>query len=893
MDRLDEALRGGLVLVSAPAGFGKTTAISQWAGDCVRRHPEIRAAWLSLDEGDDDLARFLTYLVVALRTVAPDVGDGVLAMLRSPQPPSSDVLLGTLLNEITALRHDVVLVLDDFHVLDSEPVDQALVFLIEHLPPRLHLVIASREDPPLPLARWRARGLLAELRAADLRFTASEAAEFLGAVMRLDLRREDVGALQDRTEGWIAGLQLAALSVQGRSDAADFVRNFTGSDRFVIDYLVEEVLHLQPDRERRFLLQTAILDRLSGDLCDAVTLQQHGKETLEYLEHANLFVVPLDDRRQWYRYHHLFADVLQARLLAELPDQVPALHRRASDWLEEHGLRSDAIRHALRAEDVERAADLVELAGPVVEESSQAATWFGYARSLPDELIRARPSLSVWYAYALLGRGDIEAAETYLADAERRLGTPPLQDERSARQVVEEERLRSLLATIAVARGYHAQTLGDVPGTVRFAHRVLELLPEGEHLRRDQATALLGMTYWASGDLEAADRIFSDYSRRLLAAGNIPDAISTACVLADVRPVLGRLRGAVDTLTLLLQATLKRGEPPPPDTADLYRGLAELDLARSDLAAAAEHLAQSRQFGDRGELPVWRYRWHVARARLASAEGDPGRALGLLDEAERLFIRTPMPDLWPIGALRARIWVGQGRLGDARAWARERRLSVDDDLDYLHEFEHVTLAKVLLAGHDRDGVAGDTRAAMRLLERLLRAAEDGGRVGSMIEILVTQALAHHPHGRITEAGEALERAVSLAEPEGYVGVFVEGGRPMARLLQDVASRSTAPDRARRLLTAFPPATPADRNPSGAGLPGREPLSEREVEVLRYIADGLTNQEIAARLYLSLHTVKAHARAIYDKLDAHGRTRAVARARELGILNSPPDSPQER
>jgi LuxR family maltose regulon positive regulatory protein len=885
IDRLDEGSQGRLTLVCAPAGCGKTTTISAWiagrAGD-----PPDRTAWLSLDEGDDDLARFLTYLVAALRTVAPDLGDGVLGMLRAPRPPSTESMLTDLINEIAALGHGLVVVLDDYHVIDSEPVDRAVEFLIDHLPPQLHLVVAGRDEPRLPLARWRARGVLTELRAADLRFTNAETADFLTTVMGLDLCRADIAALEARTEGWIAGLQLAALSLQGRPEVGDVVRTFTGSNRFVFDYLVEEVLRGRPDRERRFLLRTAVLDRLNGDLCDAVTQQRDGDQMLEHLERANLFVVALDDRRRWYRYHHLFADVLRARLLVELPDQVPALHRRASDWLEENGFRLDAIRHALRAGDVERAADLIELAGPVVEESSQAALWIDLARALPDELVRTRPVLSVWYAYALLGRGDLETAETRLTDAERRLAAPDAADLPPASRVVDDDQLRSLRATIAVARAYRAQSVGDVPGTVEQARRALELAPEGDQLRRDQATALMGMTYWAGGDLEAADHIFTAYSRRLLAAGNLQDAISTACVLADLRPVLGRLRAAADTLEGLLQAVLGRGEPPPADTADLYRGLGELDLVRGDLAAAATHLTLSRDLGEHAELPVWRYRWRLAQARLRQAEGDREGALGLLDEGERLFIRTPMPDVRPIGALRARIWTAQGRLNTALAWARDRNLTVDDDLDYLHEFEHLTLASVLIARNEHEGDATAGHDAAGLLERLLQAAQQGGRLGSVIEVLALQALAHQAMGHPSSAVASLERALSLAEPEGYVGVFAAEGPPMTRLLTDAAARTTAPDRARRLLTAFPSAGPQDARSSGTVYAGPEALSRREVEVLRHIAAGLTNQQIAAELYLSLYTVKAHARTIYDKLGAHSRTRAVARARELGILPGP-------
>ncbi len=869
MERLDEGMRSRLILVSAPAGFGKTTAVSEWTTGCSRLESGVRAAWLSLDEADSDPARFLAYLVAALQTVAADVGQAVLGMLESPEPPRVESMLTALLNEIATLPHHVVLVLDDYHLVDSGPVDEALAFLLEHLPPQLHLVVATREDPRLPLARWRARGQLTELRAADLRFTPSEAAEFLNRVMGLDLSAEDIAALETRTEGWIAGLQLAALSIQGRPDAAGFIQAFTGSNRFVLDYLVEEVLQRQPDDARSFLLQTSILDTLCGALCDAVTGHMHGAAALERLERDNLFVVPLDDERRWYRYHHLFADVLQAHLLEQQLDQVPALHRRASEWYEANGARSDAIRHALAARDFDWAADLIERAGPSVVTASQTALWLDWAKSLPDELIRARPVLSVWHAYALLGSGDLEAAEARLTDAERWL--EPGRSE--ATIPADEAELRSLLATIAVARAYRAHSLGDVPGTVKHAQRVLELLPEGDNPRRLQGIALIAMTHWASGDLEAADRQFVDYSQRLLAAGNTADAISAMTVLPDIRPAMGRLRGAIDALTRLL-LVVDQGEPLLPEAADLYRGLGELVLEQGDLATAAAHLLRSKELGEQGEMPIWRWRWRVAQARLLEAAGDMEGALGLLDEAERLFVRTPLPDARPLAAMKARIWAAQGRVPEALEWARERGLSVDDDLSYLHEFEHVTLARVFIAQGEQEGAASAVHDALALLGRLLTAAEQGGRTGSAIEILALQALAHQAHGDTPLALKSLERALALAEPEGYVQAFVNQGPPMAHLLEEAASRGLAPDSARRLLAAFL-STGSDR--------AQTLLSDRETEVLQLIAAGLTNREIAERLYLSLYTVKAHARSIYDKLDAHSRTQAVARARELGIL----------
>jgi LuxR family maltose regulon positive regulatory protein len=874
--RLDERLHHKLTLISAPAGFGKTTLVSEWVAGCERP-----VAWLSLDEGDNDLTRFLTYLVAALQTVMADKGERLLAMLRSPQPPSIETMLTALLNEIAATPVKFILVLDDYHVLDAQPIDHALTFLLEHLPTQMHLVITTREDPQLPLARLRARGQLSELRATDLRFTPSEAAEFLNRVMALNLSADDIAALETRTEGWIAGLQMAALSMQGRSDTASFIRAFTGSHHFVLDYLVEEVLQRQPEGVRGFLLQTAVLDKLNGSLCDAVTGREDGRGVLETLERGNLFVIPLDDRRQWYRYHHLFADVLQARLMEEWPGQVSALHRRASEWYERNGLPSEAIRHALAAEDFERAAALIELAGHMVEESSLTARWLGWVRALPDKLVHIRPVLSVRYAYALLGKGELEAAEARLTDAEQCLERMNEQSGNPAADivVVDEAQFRSLPATIAVARAYYAQTLGDVPGTVTYAQRVLDLLPEGEQLRRGQATALLGMAYWASGDLEAANRTFVHYTMNLRAIGNIPDAISTVCVVAEIGMALGRLREAVSTLEQFLQFVMEQGEPMPPDTADLHRGLSELYLEQGKLDAAAQHLLNSKKLGEQAELPVWRYRWCIAQAQLNETRGDLDGALDLLDEAERLYIRTPLPDLHPLSAMKARIWVTQGRLAEAVGWAREQALSVDDDLSYLHEFEHITLARVLIARYrvDRENVCIDE--AIRLLDRLLEAAEEVGRIGSVIEILVMQALAHQAHDNPSLALTLLGGALSLAEPEGYVRIFVDEGQPMAALLQEVAQHGTIPNYASRLRAVFEKA--GARTPITQLL--SEPLSERELEVLRLLGTEMSGPEIARTLVVSLSTLRTHTQNIYGKLGVNHRRAAVRRAEELHLL----------
>ncbi len=677
IERLNEGLSLGrkLTLVSAPAGFGKTTLISEWVAICKQQR-ELAAAWLSLDEGDSDPARFLVYLVAALQTISKEVGKGVLEAIQPSQPLNTinEFVLATLLNEIATIPHHFLLILDDYHLIDSEPIDAALTFLIDHLPPQMHLVITTREDPHLSLARLRARGQLTELRAADLRFTPTEADVFLNQMMNLHLSSENVAALETCSEGWITSLQLAALalqslaqqgslSLQSRDDIAGFIQAFTGSHRFVLDYLVEEVLQHQSEQIRSFLLQTAILDRLSASLCNAVTEREDSKEMLDFLEHSNLFLIPLDDQRKWYRYHRLFADVLQTYLMEEQLDRVAALHGRASSWFEQNGLRSDAIRYALAAKDFERAADLIELAWPAAEERSiLPAAWLSWVKALPEELVHARPVLNVCYAYALLGLGELEAAEARMQNAERWLdpassikAQPETQS--TAMVVVDQEQWKSLPATIAIGHAYIAQSRGNTQDTVWYASRVLELIPEGDSYRQNQAAMMLGMTYWASGDLKAADQVFANYTLKLRAVGNIPDAISTTVVLGEIRLVLGRLHDAIRTIEQLLQYLVDQGELVSPHAADLHRELGELYLEQDQREAAAQQFRSSKELGEKTELPVWRYRWYIAQARLSVTQGDHDKALSLLDEAERLYIRTPLPDSSPISALKARIWL--------------------------------------------------------------------------------------------------------------------------------------------------------------------------------------------------------------------------------------------
>lgn len=866
--RLDRLLGDGhtrLTLVSAPAGFGKTTLLTAWLAGRTAGRDGARVAWVSLDEGDRRGEAFWAYVLTALERAAPGACAAGLAMLEGGQPIED--VLAAVLNELSVLPDDVTLVLDDYHLAEGPDIRTGMTLLVERLPPQVRLVISTRADPALPLPRLRARGDLTEVRAADLRFTQEETTSYLNDATGLDLDASEVSALEARTEGWIASLQLAALSLRGHDDPAGFIAGFAGDDRYVVDYLVEEVLDHQPTDVRDFLLGTAILERLTGPLCEAVTETSGGGRMLESLERRNLFVLPLDDRRRWYRYHHLFADVLRTHLLAEQPERVAGLHRRASAWYDAAGEPVAAVRHALAAGDVGRAADLIEAAIPELARERHEATIRGWVDELPDLVLRNRPVLAIGLVGGLMSSNEFSGVEERLQDIERQLDLP--EDELV---VVQREELARIPAYIQMYRAALALNSGDPEGTIAHAVRVLAVATEDDHLSRSAASALSGLASWTTGDLDAAHRGYTAAIEGLQKAGRIADVLGCSITLADLELTQGRLDAAQRTFERALELA-GQGSPPLRGAADMFVGLSRVAWERNDLTAAAEHLRHADELGDAAALAQNPYRWRVGMARLREAEGDTDAALRLLDEAIRVYVGDYSPDVQPVAALRARMLAAQGQVADALDWALRQGLSPDDEPSYLHEFEHVTLVRILLAL----GTPDPLQQATGLLDRLLAAAEDGGRVGTELELLTLLSLARQDPA-------PLERALTLAEVDGWTRVFVGEGEPMVRLLERL--QRTRPDWPflRRILEA----TKAGAGGGWAPPPPRrqplvEPLSDRELDVLRLLASELDGPDIARHLVVSLNTVRTHTKHIYTKLGVNNRRSAVSKAHQLGLL----------
>ena len=884
--QLDAGLDRPLTLLSAPAGFGKTTLVGDWVQQRQATGP-LRVAWLALDDADNDPVRFMRYLAAALHRITPRASQTLLTLLQPSPAPSLQGLLRVLINELVEADQDCLLVLDDYHVLRDRSVHDAVAFLLDHMPPRFHLTITTREDPPLPLPRLRGRNAVLELRQADLRFTSDEAAAFLGEGMGLTLSAADVRTLEERTEGWIAGLQMAALSMQGHADVSGFIAAFSGSNRYILDYLVEEVLDRQPVRVQDFLLRTSILDRLCGSLCDAVMDLAHeegdgtkeaypGQEILERLEHSNLFLAPLDAERRWYRYHPLFADLLRLRLRQTHSDLLPGLHGRASVWYEHAGLIPEAIDHALAGSDVERTAALIEQHAPQLIGSGRPRMLLGWLDHLPIGVVRSRPHLTVARALALAITGDLGGAESFLQDTEDALqsGVPAGQA-----QII-----RGMVA--AVRGGIALYMVGDLERGVAYSRRALDLLPAAEQatrvarpiaLRNAAAAFLIGGD--AGPDAERAIAAAFDAARQ---PGTLAAPLRANALLARLQAMRGHLHLAAATYAGMAQVV------PGPPCADAligvlpyHFGMGDVLVERNELDEAERHLAAGLEaLTDTTVVMITDILLgYTAMARVRQARGDGPGANATMEAFIALARRRNFAPqlLAQAAAYLARLRLWQGDLPVAARWAEETHLPVDRELRYARETEYLTLARLLID-------QGRPAEATELLSRMLEAAEPAERVRSMIEILILRALALHAHGDADEALSDLSRAMALAEPGGFVRLFADEGQPMEALLRRAAAHGAAPAYRARLSAATRPAAPAV---SGGQGPERgilaEPLTEREREILRLLAAGASNPEIARKLIVAVSTVKTHVHHTLGKLNVRSRARAVARARELNLL----------
>ena len=884
IQRLHEGMKEPLTLISAPAGFGKTTLLTSWLTS-----NDTPTAWFSVEPEDNDPVRFFIYLLTALQRLDPHLGTSVLPLLQSRQSIPLETTLALLINELNTYEGPgFALVLDDYHIITTVPIHQALAYLVEHLPSQMHLVIATRADPPLPLARLRARGQMSEVRAEDLRFVREEAEQFLCIVMALDLSVRESELLQVRTEGWIAGLQFAALALRERPDVSALLASFAGTHRFVLDYLSEEVLTQQSSPVQKFLLDTCILDRLSGPLCDAVTGENNGQEMLEQLDARNLFLIALDEERRWYRYHHLFADVLRSRLRQTQPELIPALHRRASTWYEQNELLIYAVQHALAASEFERAARLILQVDPsLVVRGEPLQMYLSWLNALPKKVMDQHPILSIYHAYLLLYLGQLEAAEARLQEAEAALQVHEPTDE-----------TRTHRGQIVALRANIALYYGNIECCVELSRQALNLLPVKVFLRAP-AIAMSVLAYLNDGNVTPAmERVAEEAVGHVQTSGNLSLATRSITNLARMRTLQGRLHQALATYEVVAQKVLwpevLRTLPSGPS---YYFGVGDIWREWNDLDTAQEYLTQGIAIIEgitTADAPIIA-QGYTSLARLLQARGEYRQVFALLEQYADLARQRPfMPYLFAQGAaLQAHVALAQGNIRAASHWADGCSLSINDDLNYLYEREYLTLARVRIAQGREQSSRHLLDEALVLLARLLADAQPKARMHSAIEILVLKALALQARGDLPAALNALTEALTLAQPEGYVRIFLDEGVPMMTLISQVGRvDSGLQEYAQALLAhtqyakAVPPgSTPASflSNPRSGQQPLVDPLSERELEVLQLMAAGAPNEEVADRLVIAVGTAKRHVSNILAKLAVSNRTQAVARARELGLL----------
>jgi len=862
-NRIDPGDLPVVTVVSAPAGSGKSTFLAAWIQSARAQGRSV--AWVALDRRDGDPVLFWSYVLTAVERAVP--GSTTATAARIAAADSADgAVVASLANDLAALDDELVVVLDDYHRIESLAVHESLRSLIDVLPGQVHLVVAGRADPPWPLSGLRARGQLVEVRAADLRFTPEETSAYLNDSMGLGLAQVDVDALVTRTEGWVAALQLVAISLRGRDDPSAFVAEFAGDDRHVMDYLLDEVLERQPVEIRDFLLRTSILSRFSAPLCAAVADTPDAADLIGRIDRSNLFLVALDDRRRWFRYHHLFADVLRIRLDDEQPDLVPELHRRAAEYFERDGDRAEALRHALAAGQVAKAAELVELATPVLRRSRQDATLAQWLDALPPEVFANRPVLNLARVGARMVRGDTTGVAGLLDTIEAWSEPGHGVDDPIVHDVAEYARVP---AQTAMYRAGLAMLQGDPAGAIAHGRRAAQLAAPDDHTGRGAAVALVGLARWTTGDLLGAAEEYRGAIGEFRAAAHFADVLGCSLGLADQLTGLGRLAAAEDALTTALDIAADHG--PLRGSADMHIGLAEIHLARYEPDAALARLGAGRADGDHLALGQYAYRRRVVEARICALAGDHDRALALLAEAQRHYDTDYSPRVRPVAATTARVQLAAGDRRAARRWAGDAGVSVTDEASYLGEYEHLTLARLLLAEHEP--------AVIGLLRRLVDAARRGGREGSAAEAAMLLALALDADGARDEALATLGEAVDAAAPERLFGMFVESGGPVGELLDAMVRAGISTANGRELSAEVRRGARHVVRPDSALV---DPLSARETEVLRLLRSELSGPQIAAELFISLNTFRSHTKRIFTKLDVSNRRAAVARADQLGL-----------
>jgi LuxR family transcriptional regulator, maltose regulon positive regulatory protein len=879
-----------LTLVLAPPGYGKTTLVSSWL-----RESNLPFTWLSLDEGDNDPIRFLEYFLTALHKVVPSIRLDFLDLLQGPQAASLESLMVLLINE-AALAEDFFLVMDDFHVLHSQLILDMLAYLLEHVPPSMHIVLLSRTDPPLPLSRIRARGQLLDIRAEQLRFSVGEITLFFDDVMGLKLSDPEVSAIETRTEGWVAGLQLAGLAMQslsrqGGNEPHSFISTFTGSHAYIMDYLTEEVLRHQPDKICSFLLQTSILERMCGPLCEAVVQPGmaealDGHAILETLEQKHLFVIPLDDERHWYRYHHLFNEVLSRRLEAQFPRQILELHCRASKWYEQNGFIHEAIQHAMKSGDLDRTARLVEQHGCALLMGGEVVTLADWLRAI-EPYIQVHPWLAMQKAWTLLFTGHPESAEKVIQVGEQLLSNHEQTDE-----------VRTLRGSFAAARAHLANMHGKSHLAAEHAQRALGFLPESSDFScslRSVATSLFGDASWMQGKMVEAQQAYSEAVRIAQAAGNPHMVMMSNNSLADVLFERGQLHQAARIYTETLHLVDQVDGPNSNYAQNTHFGMGRVFYAWNRLDEAAASFEQcsrlSRQWGNINLQAACL----VAAAQLERARGNLEMAQQAMIAAEELMKERPLSPTWlrwvEMGL--ARLWLDQGNIEKALFYVHNtgiypNRLSWDslsqhdiqleDPILYGFEPVYLILLRLFLALSNPDAV-------LALCERLLPEAQTGERLKTVTEIYVLQALAFQSKKNLPLALAALERAVTLARPDQSRRVFLDEGERLGKLLYQLKAHSLGGEFLEELLSLINQHVDTQKSPA---LPIQnqlvEPLSARELDVLKCIAQGCSNQEIANQFVISPKTVKRHISNIYAKLEAKNRTQAVSLARALKLLD---------